>query len=56
VAGHWAGLRPGSPEGIPIIARHQQIENLYANTGHFRYGLTMAPAAAERLAALVSTG
>lgn len=47
---HWAGLRPGSPGNIPIIARHPQIENLYLNSGHFRYGVTMAPASAHILA------
>ncbi|MDD5242209.1 MAG: glycine oxidase ThiO [Sulfuricella sp.] len=47
---HWAGLRPGSPGNIPIIARHPQIENLYLNSGHFRYGVTMAPASARILA------
>lgn len=47
---HWAGLRPGSPGNIPVIARHPQIENLYLNSGHFRYGVTMAPASARILA------
>ena len=47
---HWAGLRPGSPGNIPTIARHPQLENLYLNSGHFRYGVTMAPASARILA------
>lgn len=51
---HWAGLRPGSPGNIPYIGRHPAIENLYLNTGHFRYGVTMAPASAHILANLVS--
>lgn len=42
----WAGLRPGSPDNIPTIDRHPQLENLYINSGHFRYGLSMAPASA----------
>ena len=50
---HWSGLRPGSPDNIPVIARHPHIENLYLNTGHFRYGVTMAPASAEILASLI---
>ncbi len=50
---HWAGLRPASPGNIPIIARHPQVENLYLNGGHFRYGVTMAPASARILANLV---
>ena len=45
----WAGLRPASPHNIPTIARHPQLENLYLNSGHFRYGVTMAPASAAIL-------
>lgn len=47
---HWAGLRPGSPGNIPTIGRHPAIDNLYVNSGHFRYGVTMAPASARILA------
>lgn len=50
---HWSGLRPGSPDNIPTIDRHPQLENLYINSGHFRYGVTMAPASAEILASLI---
>lgn len=50
---HWSGLRPGTPHNIPTIGRHSQIENLYLNTGHFRYGVTMAPECARRIAALL---
>ena len=50
---HWSGLRPGTPDNLPTIAVHLIIKNLYLNTGHFRYGLTMAPTSAERVANLV---
>ena len=50
---HWSGLRPGTPDNLPTIAAHPSIKNLYLNTGHFRYGLTMAPASAERVVALI---
>ena len=46
---HWAGLRPASPRNIPTMARHPQLDNLYLNGGHFRYGVTMAPASVEIL-------
>jgi len=46
---HWAGLRPGSPDNIPIIDRHPDFDNVFVNTGHYRYGVTMAPASAELL-------
>jgi glycine oxidase len=50
---HWSGLRPGTPENLPTISAHPSIENLYLNTGHFRYGLTMAPASAKLVVALM---
>jgi glycine oxidase len=46
---HWSGLRPASPHNIPTIGRHPQLENLYINSGHFRYGVTMAPSSAAIL-------
>ncbi len=45
----WAGLRPGSPGNIPFIGRHPALANLYINSGHFRYGVTMARASVEIL-------
>lgn len=50
---HWSGLRPGSPDNIPIIDRHPDFDNVFVNTGHYRYGVTMAPASAELLADLI---
>jgi glycine oxidase len=46
---HWAGLRPGSPGNIPTIGRHPHLANLYINSGHYRYGVTMTPASVEVL-------
>ncbi len=50
---HWSGLRPGSPDNIPLICRVEGHDNLYLNTGHYRYGVTMAPGAAKLLASLL---
>src|SRR5690606_13293980 len=36
VVQEWAGLRPGSPEGIPCIGQLPQLRNGWANFGHFR--------------------
>ena len=51
---HWSGLRPGTPDNLPTISAHPQIHNLYLNTGHFRYGLTMAPASARLVSELMA--
>jgi glycine oxidase len=53
VVNHWAGLRPGSPEGIPYIGAHSQLSNLFVSAGHFRNGVAMAPASARLLADLM---
>ncbi len=47
---HWAGIRPGSPDNLPIIGPHPDFANLYLNVGHFRYGVTLAPTSARLLA------
>jgi glycine oxidase len=46
---HWAGLRPGTSDGVPFIGQHPEISGLYMNTGHFRNGVVMAPASAQLL-------
>lgn len=51
---HWAGLRPGTEQGVPYIDNHPEIENLSINAGHFRNGLVMGPASARLLAALLT--
>jgi glycine oxidase len=53
IENHWAGLRPGSPSGIPYIGAHPSIEGLYFNAGHFRNGLVTGPASARLAAALL---
>lgn len=50
---HWAGLRPGSPTGIPYIGEHPEIEGLYVNSGHYRNGVVLGLASARLLADLV---
>lgn len=46
---HWSGLRPATPHNIPVIGAHPLLKNLYINSGHFRYGVTMAPGSAKIL-------
>jgi glycine oxidase len=53
VVGHWAGLRPGSPEGIPFIGELPSHPGLWLNCGHFRNGLVLAPASCQLLVDLM---
>jgi glycine oxidase len=50
---HWAGLRPGSPGGVPFIGAHPEIDGLFINAGHFRNGVVMGPASAQLLADII---
>jgi len=52
ISDHWAGLRPGSPDGLPILGR-SALGGLYVATGQFRNGILFAPAIAESLSGLI---
>jgi len=51
---HWAGIRPGTEQGIPYVDKHPTIDNLAINAGHFRNGFAMGPAAAQLVYDLVT--
>ncbi len=53
VVKHWAGLRPGSPDGVPYIGAVSGFDGLWLNCGHFRNGLVLAPASCQLLADLM---
>ena len=40
-------------KNIPIIKKDTNYENVFINSGHFRYGLTMAPKSAEIINSLL---
>jgi glycine oxidase len=40
----WAGLRPGSPDGMPFLGAVPGCANLYVAAGHFRAGIQLSPA------------
>jgi glycine oxidase len=50
---HWAGLRPGSPQGIPLIGQHPRCRGIYLNVGHFRNGVVTGPASARLVSDLI---
>lgn len=49
----WAGLRPGTPDGLPVLGACE-VERLLFATGHFRSGILLAPVTARRIADLIS--
>ena len=48
----WAGLRPGTPDGLPILGA-TPTPGYYVATGHFRDGILLAPITAEVMAAVI---
>jgi D-amino-acid dehydrogenase len=52
----WAGLRPMTADGLPLIGRAPALDNAYVATGHGMLGVTLAPASAAALAPLVLEG
>ena len=50
----WAGLRPGTPDGLPILGA-TPTPGYFVATGHFRDGILLAPVTAK-LMAQVMTG
>ena len=49
VAETWAGLRPGTPDGLPYIGE-TALAGYYVAAGHFRNGILLAPATAALVA------
>lgn len=47
----WAGLRPATPDGLPIIGPHPTRPRLWLAVGHEGLGVTTAPATAALVAA-----
>jgi glycine oxidase len=50
---HWAGVRPGIIDGIPIIGTDSEHANLIYCVGHYGLGITLAPVSADAVALLV---
>jgi glycine oxidase len=48
-----AGLRPGTPDNLPLIGPGE-VDGLVLATGHHRNGILMAPLTSEAVAALLA--
>jgi glycine/D-amino acid oxidase-like deaminating enzyme len=49
----WAGLRPGTPDGLPIMGA-TPTPGYFVATGHFRDGILLAPATAGLMSQLIT--
>jgi glycine oxidase len=52
----WAGLRPASLDGLPVMGLLPGWSNVWVSTGHFRNGILMAPAAGRLVARSILNG
>jgi glycine oxidase len=48
----WAGLRPGTPDALPILGA-TSTPGYYVATGHFRDGILLAPITARLMAQVI---
>ena len=51
----WAGLRPGSPAGLPILGA-TSLKGYYAATGHYRDGILLSPITAQVMTEILTGG
>ena len=52
VVEHWAGLRPGTPDDLPVLGQGA-VDGLFIASGQYRSGILYTPAIASAVAALV---
>jgi glycine oxidase len=50
IARFWAGIRPASGDGKPIIGRSKNCSNLFIASGHGRNGILLSPITGEQIA------
>jgi D-amino-acid dehydrogenase len=52
----WAGMRPMTPDGVPVIGRAPGYDNLFVAAGHAMMGVSLAPSTARLAAELICDG
>ncbi len=43
----WAGLRPATPDGLPVVGPWPALPGLFVAAGHFRSGILLTPVTAQ---------
>jgi D-amino-acid dehydrogenase len=51
-----AGIRPMTPDGLPVIGRLGELTNTYVSSGHGMQGITLGPGSALALSRMVLQG
>ena len=50
----WSALRPGTNRDVPYICEHPEINGLFINCGHYRYGVVMSIASSRTITDLIT--
>lgn len=50
----WRGLRPCAPDGLPLLGRPRDLDNVIVATGHAMMGITLAPVTGQLVAGLAA--
>ena len=50
----WRGLRPCTPDGLPIISRSDSLDNLFIAAGHAMLGMSLGPITGKLVSQLVN--
>jgi D-amino-acid dehydrogenase len=56
IESEWAGMRPITADGLPILDRAGNLDNAYIATGYAMQGVTLAPASGRAMAEMITTG
>jgi D-amino-acid dehydrogenase len=51
-----AGIRPMTPDGLPVVGRLGNLSNTYVSSGHGMQGITLGPGSALALSRMVLHG
>jgi D-amino-acid dehydrogenase len=54
IVSRWCGLRPCTPDGLPVVGWAPGVRDLFIATGHAKMGLTLGPGSGRVAAAMIS--
>lgn len=55
-AAEWVGMRPITPDGLPVLGALPMCRNVFVATGHQMLGVTLAPSTGKVMAELILDG
>lgn len=56
LADSWAGFRPRTADGLPVLGPSRKTSGLFYATGHYRNGILLAPITGELIGEAIAAG